>query len=55
MFFENWKDKTLKTKKKKNDRVSYYSNFHDDLIEPLVKLDLRHPSVTSNIEKYIGK
>ena len=55
MFFENLKDKTLKTKKKKNDRVSYYSNFHDDLKEPLVKLDLRHPSVTSNIEKYIGK
>ena len=52
MFFENWKDKSIKTTNKKNDHESYYSNFDDIIVEPLGKLELKRKY---DINKLIGK
>ena len=51
MFFENWKDKSLKPKSKKNCTVSYYSNFHDSIVDPLAKLEIKSKD---GISEFIG-
>ena len=51
MFFENWKDKNIKQKIKKTDRISYYSDYHDIIVDAMSKQENK---IENNINNYLG-